>query len=297
MDKVIVCVAPTSNFQGKEANPAIPYTPQEIADEVHRAWNAGASIVHIHGRDDKGVPTNDPRVYQDIDRLIREKKCDIIIQHSMAPANTPELLTQGGLADIDEGTRTSTTTPPPEMVSLEVGPAMPLIPKAKPFLIGWNRLWAVKVARSLLDKGIKPEIEIGSNSLFESLEFLIEKGVLAKPYYVNFVLNMHRHMEGAIKYSPRHLMQMVDLLPADSRFSVLGVGYPTQFEATTQSLLLGGNVRVGFEDNIYIDKDKVLAKSNAELVAKVVGIARSIGRDIASPQEARQMLGITPLKL
>lgn len=297
MDKVIVCVAPGSNFHGREANPSIPYTPQEIADEVYRAWNEGASVAHIHARDEKGIPTNDPRFYQEIDQLIRKKECDIIIQHSMAPANTPALLQHGGLADIDEGVRTSTTTPPPEMVSLEVGPAMPLIPNAKPFVIGWNRIWAEKVAKGLLEKGIKPEIEIGSNSLLEPLEFLIEKGALSKPYYVSFTMNMHRHMEGAVKYSPRHLMQMVDLLPPDSKFSTLGVGYPIEFEATTLSLLLGGNVRVGFEDNIYLQKDKVLAKSNAELVAKIANIARAIGREIASPQEARGILGISPLKL
>jgi 3-keto-5-aminohexanoate cleavage enzyme len=295
MTKVIVCVAPTSNFHGKEANPAIPYTPQEVADEVYRAWSEGASIVHLHARDENGIPTNQARYYQELDRLIREKNCDIIIQHSMAPANTPALLSKGGLADIDEGTMASMTTPRPEMVSLEVGPAMPLIPNAKPFLIGWNRLWAENVAKGLTEKGIKPEIEIGSNSLLEALEYMIEKGVLAKPYYVNFTMNFHRRIEGGVKYTPKHLMQMVDLLPPDSMFSVLGVGYPTQFEATTQSLLLGGNIRVGFEDNIYLENNRVLAKSNGELVAKAVGIAKALGREIASPAEARQMLGIAQL--
>jgi 3-keto-5-aminohexanoate cleavage enzyme len=91
-------------------------------------------------------------------------------------------------------------------------------------------------------------------------------------------------------------MHFMDLLPPDSRFSVLGVGYPATFEATTLSILLGGNVRVGFEDNIFIEKGK-LAKSNAELVAKIVSIARALGREIASPEEAREMLGIPPLKL
>lgn len=296
MDKVIVCVAPTSNFQGKEANPAIPYSPQEAADSVYEAWNEGASIVHLHGRDEKGAPTNDPGFFQETTRLIREKKCDIIIQHSMAPANSPAFLSQGGLADIDEGVRTSTTTPAPEMVSLEISPAMPVIAKGKPIILPWNRIWAEKVAKGLLEKGIKPELEIGNNAMMEDLNYLIEKEVLSKPYWVSIGTNMHRQLSGIVRYTPRNVMSMVDALPPGSKFSVLGIGYPTQFQATTQSLLLGGNVRVGFEDNIYIEKSK-LAKSNAELVAKVVGIARAIGREIASPEEAREMLGIPPLKL
>ena len=295
MDKLIVTVSPSSNFQGKEANPALPYSPQEVADAVFECWNEGASIVHIHGRDEKGRPTNDPGFFQEADRLIREKKCNIIIQHSMAPANTPALLTQGGFADIDEGVRTSTTTPPPEMVSLEIGPAMLLVGE-NPIFLGWNRLWAEKVAKGLLERGIKPEIEIGNDSHFEDLYYLIEKGVLRKPYYISFVTNMHRGLSGATRYSPQNLMHLVDLLPPDSRFSVLGVGYPSTFRATTLSILLGGNVRVGFEDNIYIEKGK-LAKSNAELVAKIVSIARELGRDIASPEEAREMLGLPKLNL
>jgi 3-keto-5-aminohexanoate cleavage enzyme len=294
MDKVIVTVSPSSNFQGKDVNPAIPYSPQEVADSVYECWNEGASLVHIHGRDEKGQPTNDPSFHQEADRLIREKKCNIIIQHSMAPANTPNLLTQGGFADIDEGVRTSTTTPPPEMVSLEIGPAMLLVAK-KPIFLGWNRLWAEKVAKGLSERGIKPEIEIGNDSQFDDLYYLIEKGVLSKPYYVSFVMNMHRAVSGASRYSPKTLMHFVDLLPPDSRFSVLGVGYPATFQATTLSILLGGNVRVGFEDNIYIEKGK-LAKSNAELVAKIASIARGLGREIASPEEAREMLGIPALR-
>lgn len=91
-------------------------------------------------------------------------------------------------------------------------------------------------------------------------------------------------------------MHLKDLLPPGSLFTVLGVGYPTQFEATTQSILLGGHVRVGFEDNIFVEKDK-LARDNAQLVAKIVRIARELAREIASPAETRRMLGIPPLAL
>ena len=288
--KMIVTVAPTSNFHGKEANPALPFSPQEVADAVYECWNEGASIVHIHGRDKNGLPTNDRSFFQEADRLIREKRCDIIIQHSMAPANPVLLGQQEG--DIDDGTQTTTTEPPPEMASLEVAPSN-IIADGKVYNMLWDRLWAEKTAKYLMEKGIKPEVEIYNNSDMDDLEYLIEKGVLTKPYYVSFVLGMHRVNNQASRYSPKHLMHLVDLLPPDSLFSVLGIG-PVEFQATTLSMLLGGNVRVGFEDNIYIEKGR-LAKNNAELVAKIVRIARELGREIASPGEVREMLGIPPL--
>jgi 3-keto-5-aminohexanoate cleavage enzyme len=293
MDKLIVSVAPTSNFHGKDANPSLPFSPQEVAEAVYECWNEGASIVHIHGRDTQGLPTNDPAFFQEADQLIREKKCDIILQHSMAPAN-PILLNQD-IADIDDGVRTSTTTPPPEMVSIEIAPCI-LVWKGKAVPFNWNRVWAENVAREILEKGIKPEVEIYNNGQMDDLYALIEKGVFAKPYWVSFVMNMHRNASGFQRYSPKHIIHLMDLLPSDSLFTVLGVGYPTQFEATTQSILLGGHVRVGFEDNIFIEEKK-LAKNNAELVAKIVRIARELGREIATPDEVRDMLRITPLKL
>jgi 3-keto-5-aminohexanoate cleavage enzyme len=292
MKKMIVTVAPTSNFHGKEANPALPFSPQEVADAVYEAWNEGASIVHIHGRDEEGLPTNNPAFFQEADRLIREKKCDIIIQHSMAPAN-PVLLGQEA-GDIDDGVSTTKTTPPPEMASLEVAPSN-IIANGKVYNMLWNRLWAEKTAKYLMEKNIKPEVEIYNNSDMDDLDYLIEQEVLTKPYYASFVLGMHRVNNQASRYSPKHLMHLVDLLPSDSMFSVLGIG-AIEFQATTLSMLLGGNVRVGFEDNIYIEKGK-LAKSNAESVAKIVRMARELGREITSPSETRAMLGIPPLDL
>jgi len=292
MEKLIVTVAPTSNFHGKEANPALPYTPEEVSDAVYDCWNEGASIVHIHGRDEHGLPTNDPGFFQETDRLIRDKRCDIIIQHSMAPANPVLLGLKEG--DVNEGMSTTTTTPPPEMASLEVAPSN-IIADGKVYNMLWDRLWAVDAAKYLREKQIKPEVEIYNNSDMDDLEYLIDQGVLDKPYYVSFVLGMHLVNNQASRYSPKHLMHLVDLLPPDSIFSVLGIGN-VEFEATTLSILLGGNVRVGFEDNIYIEKGR-LAKNNAESVAKIVKIAKELGREIASPDETREMLHIPTLQL
>jgi 3-keto-5-aminohexanoate cleavage enzyme len=122
MGKAIITVAVTGNFHGKEAIPSFPLGAQGTADAVCQSWNEGASVVHIHGRKEDGSPTNDPVFFQEVDRQIREKNCDIIIQHSMAPANPSLLGKDTSVADIDGGTRTSTTVPPPEMVSLGVSP-------------------------------------------------------------------------------------------------------------------------------------------------------------------------------
>ena len=122
MGKAIITVAVTGNFHGKEAIPSFPLGAQEIANAVCQSWNEGASVVHIHGRREDGSPTNDPVFFPEVDRLIREKNCDIIIQHSMAPANPSLLGKDTSVADIDGGTRTSMTIPPPEMVSLGVSP-------------------------------------------------------------------------------------------------------------------------------------------------------------------------------
>jgi 3-keto-5-aminohexanoate cleavage enzyme len=293
MDRVIVTVAPTGNFHGKEANPGLPLGPREIAEAAYRCWNEGASIVHIHGRRENGMPTNEPEFFQEVDRLIRDKNCDIVIQHSMAPANPFLLGLKTNVADIDDGARSSKTTPPPEMVSLEVAPSNMILDEKTIIETPWNRLWAENVGKELLERGIKPEIEIYNNSDMDDLEYLIDRGVLKKPYYVSFVLGMNRVNNQASRYSPKHLFHLVDLLPPDSKFSVVGIGR-IEFDAETLSLLLGGNVRVGFEDNIYISRGK-LADHNAQLVEKIVRIAKELGREIASCTDTRKMLGIRPL--
>jgi 3-keto-5-aminohexanoate cleavage enzyme len=290
-NKLIVTVAPTSNFHGKDANPALPFSPAEVADAVYKCWQEGASIVHIHGRAANGLPTNDPAFFQEADRLIREKKCDIIIEHSMAPANPALLGRKEG--DVDDGVRTTTTTPPPEMASLEVSPSN-IILNGQVYNMLWDRLWAERTARYLMEKEIKAEVEIYNNSDMDDLEYLISRGVLPPPYYVSFVLGMHRVNNQASRYSPRHLMHLVDLLPPGSIFSTLGIGN-IEYDATALSILMGGNVRVGFEDNIYIQKNR-LADSNAQVVAKIVRIAKELGREIASPDEARGMLRIPRLE-
>ena len=285
-EKLIITVATTGAFQGKEANPNLPEQPEEIAKATYDSWNEGASIVHIHARE-RGTnkPTSDPGILREIDQRIREKKCDIIIQHSTASDYIPRLGADKRIKAIEMN---------PEMASLDI-----TIPRMITFG-GKESIYITTLpeieygAKVMLEKGIKPELEIFNPVLMEDVYSLIEKGLLKKPYWISFVMGMRRINRAYMPYSAKLLMQLIDALPADSMFTVMGVG-TDELPATTQSILLGGHLRVGFEDNIYYKKGQ-LAESNAQLVARAARIGRELGCEIASPAEARQMLNIPPFK-
>jgi 3-keto-5-aminohexanoate cleavage enzyme len=282
--KVIVTIAPTSNFHGKEANPALPIHPDEVAVSVKECWDAGASLAHMHARDQEGIPTNDAAVFRDMNAAVRSK-CDIIIQNSIAPANRPQPTTaEDGLAALDAY---------PEMSSLDMGIATVTMNNREQH-IEWTRSFLERAARIMKDRGIKPELEIMNDSNIENVNYLIERGALEPPYSFSFVMNMHRHNQVGVSWSPRRLMSYIDHLPPNSIFSTLGIG-PSQTAATIASLIFGGGVRVGFEDNVYYRKGE-LAKSNAHLVERIVNVIRDLGLEPASPHEAREILGIPSLK-
>lgn len=286
-EKLIITVAPTGGFQGKEANPNLPELPEEIADAVYEAWNEGASIVHVHARDRQTRKlSGDPELLREIDQRIREKKCDIILQHSTAPDFMPRLSQDRELRTIEMN---------PEMASLDITyPRMLTFGGKETILI--TTLPEIEYgAKVFLEKKIKPELEIYSGMLLEDVQYLIDKGLIEKPYSITFVMGMRRINRSYTSYSPRILMQLVDALPPDSEFTVMGIG-TDELPAISQSILLGGHIRVGFEDNIYYKKGQ-LAKSNAELVARAVRIARELGCEIASPAEARRMLNMPPLSM
>jgi 3-keto-5-aminohexanoate cleavage enzyme len=284
-NKVIITVAPTSNFQGKEANPALPIHPDEVAVSVRECWDAGASLTHMHARDASGIPTNDASVFRQINAAVRSK-CDIIIQNSIAPANRPEPTTaEDGLATLDAY---------PEMASLDMGMTVVTM-NNRELYIEWTRSFLERAAGIMKDRGIKPELEIQNDSNIENVLYLINRKALEPPYSFSFVMNMHRHNQAGISWSPRRLVSYIDHLPPNSLFSTLGIG-TSQMAATVSSLVMGGGVRVGFEDNVYYRRGE-LAKNNAQLVERIVNVARDLGLEPASPAEARDMLGIPQLKM
>jgi 3-keto-5-aminohexanoate cleavage enzyme len=285
-EKLIITVATTGAFQGKEANPNLPEQPEEIAKATYDSWNEGASIVHIHARE-RGTnkPTSDPEILREINQRIREMKCDIVIQHSTASDYIPRLGADKRIKAIEMN---------PEMASLDI-----TIPRMITFG-GKESIYITTLpeieygAKVMLERGVKPELEIFNPVLMEDVYSLIEKGLLAKPYWLSFVMGMRRINRAYMPYSAKLLMQLIDALPVDAMFTVMGVG-TDELPATTQSILLGGHLRVGFEDNIYYKKGQ-LAESNAQLVARAARIGRELGCEIASPAEARKMLNIPPFQ-
>jgi len=283
-EKLIVTVATTGTIHGKEVHPNLPEQPDEIAQAAYECWNEGASIVHVHARDKNGKGTSDPEILKDIDRRIREKKCDIIIQHSTAADYVPRLSSDGKLRTIEMN---------PEMASLSITvPRMVLFRGQEHVLI--TTLPEIEVgAKAMLDRGVKPELEVYNPTFMEDVYTLIDLGLLAKPYWIQLVMGMRRINRSYMPYTPRILMQLVDSLPPDSMFTTMGIA-ADELPAIVQSILLGGHVRVGFEDNVNYKRGQ-RAESNAQLVARAARIARELGCEIATPAEARKMLNIPQL--
>jgi len=284
--KVIVTVAPTSNFHGKDAHPALPEQPAEIAEVVYECYNAGASLAHLHARDAEGVQTNSAAVFKEINRQVRTKS-PVIIQNSIAPALA---FAKKRFNTAEQGLETLEANP--EMCSLDMGIGVVSIPGLE-HIIAWTRSFLFRAATMMNERGIKAELEIFNNSQIDDSKLLIEKGLLKPPFSFSFVMGMNRANQSAVSWRPQTLVDYVSQLPPNSKFSTLGVG-PTQHHATVMSLILGGGVRVGFEDNIYYRRGE-LAKSNAQLVERIVTVIRDLGYEPASPAEAREMLGMPAL--
>lgn len=277
-DKVIITVAQTGAITNKKLNPNVPEQPEEIAASAHACFNQGAAICHIHARDASGENTSDLAVFQDIHDRIRAK-CNIIIQDST-----------GGGPNLSQEQRINCLNAGPEMASLNMGSLMRVSGPYKG--VPWSNMpdeidWYLE---EMDKKGVKPEMEVYSHAMLQEVRRLIDQGRVQKPYYINIVLGMR--YQGAEPADPRTLFSMVQSLPADSIFNCTGVGR-AQTTLGAQAMILGGCVRVGLEDNIYYGKGE-LAESNAQLVARMVRIARELGKEPATPDEARQYLGLKP---
>ena len=275
MDKLIITAALTGGFHGKEANPNLPITPDEIVEAAYACWQAGAAIVHLHARDSAGKPTCDPRTYCEIVEKVKAR-CNVVTQVSTGAG--PEVSVEERLRAVEAGA---------EMASLNMGTMVRTRFNENSFFLN-TRPQIETYAKAMLDRGLKPEMEVYGHSMMVDVENLIKKGLLVKPYYINFVLGMSH--QGGLPGEPKHLLSLIEYLPPDAIYNVSGVG-AGQLPLTTLSMLLGGHSRVGLEDNVFYTKG-VLASSNAQLVERTVRLARELGREIASPQEARKILQI-----
>lgn len=289
--KVIITVAQTGNFQGKAANPDLPEQPSEIISSAYDCYNAGAAIVHIHARDKAGNSCNDPDIFAEINSGVRAK-CPLIVQNSTAPATKPGSEADDGVALLDMEDKSCL----PEMCSLDCS-LITTVWGDLSFIYRWERAWLLENAKKMRDLGIKPELEVFNPSSVEDVfNVLVPAGVLADPPSLTFVMGMNKVSQGAISFSQPNLDFMISLLPKDRfvNWSTMAIG-AHQLQGVTYGLLKGGNVRVGMEDNIFYSYGE-LAKSNAQLVERMVRIVHELEMDVATPDEAREILNLRPLK-
>lgn len=269
MEKLIITVATTGAVTTKKDTPYLPTTPEEIASEVYACWQAGAAIAHIHVRDAHGNPCMDFEAFKQTVARIRER-CDIILN----------LTTSGGLNLTDEE-RLRPLSLRPEMGSFDAGSMNfndGVFINRPDFL---ERLGAEFQACE-----VKPEIEVFEGGMINNAMMVARKGLLKEPFHFQFVLGV----PGGLPATPKNLLFLRESIPLNSTWSVVGVG-KAHLPMATMALAMGGHIRVGMEDNVFLHRG-VLAESNVQFVERIVRLAEDYGREVASCSDARRILGL-----
>jgi uncharacterized protein (DUF849 family) len=292
--KVIVTVAPTGGMANKKMNPNLPTQPQEIADDTYRCYNAGASMVAVHARRPDDGATCDPGIYSQINRLIRGK-CDIILNNSTGGGINGDMVREldNGLWEIKweerlkgiEGDGVEMCTLDAQTVIASFG--------GKEILVATPPSRIRQIAEMMKERGIKPEWEVfGLADIVQDVQRAINEGLDDAPHFINIVIGANA-FQGALPYTPRLLQTMVDHLPRNSVFNVSAIG-AAQLPASMNSLLLGGHVRVGLEDNLYYKHGELA--TNVQLVERLVRMVREMGYEPATATEAREIIGLPQLR-
>jgi 3-keto-5-aminohexanoate cleavage enzyme len=271
-DKAIVTCAVVGAEVTREQSPAVPYTPEEIARASLEAWRAGAAVVHLHARHPDGRPSQESAHFREIVDRIREAGSDLVIQCST-----------GGAVGMSVEERLGSLVPGAEMATLNMGTLNfgdDVFVNSRPDI--------VRIAGRIRERGLLPECEVYDAGMLETLRWLLDKGHLEQPYHVQFVLGVPGGMSG----NERNLRFLVEGMPEPAHWTVAGIGR-YEMPMAELSLRLGGHVRVGLEDNLYLSKG-VLAKGNGELVGEAVRLVRASGRELATSSEARRILGLAP---
>lgn len=271
---LIISAALTGSWPTKEQNPALPVTEEEIAAAAVEAAAAGAAIVHLHMRDERGKVTCDPDRYARTRELIRAAGCDVIINMS----------TGGGAGQTTDEQRAEPVTLQPEIASFDCGSlnfGNGVFVNSPSFLAG--------LAAAMKANGVRPEIECFEPGHIATALRFIDEGAIDPPYWFQMVLGVRGGAPGTIQ----QLVHMVQMLPPGTMWSACGIGR-AQLPLGVAAMTMGGHVRTGLEDNLYYHKGE-LATSNAQLVARLARIASEIGRPVASAAQARDMLDIAPL--
>jgi len=275
VEKLIITAALIGSAPTREQNPHLPYSPAEIAEEALRSWRAGASVVHVHVREAKtGKPAFAKELFAEVvDRIRSESDLLINLTTSSFSLTGP---------DVNEK-RLMPLELKPDLCSLDVGSCNF---RGGVFINPVE--WGDTAAKRMREAGIKPEMELFDLGHLSQARDMVERGLIAPPPWFQICLGVQWGAAADLET----LLAFVSRLPKGSQWSVLGVG-PHQLPLTTHAMLLGGHVRVGFEDNLYFARG-VKAKSNAEFVERAVALARLLQREVASCTEARALLGLTP---
>jgi len=273
--KLIINAALTGMVPVKADNPNLPTTPGEIAKDVKACRGAGASLFHFHARDAQGKPTYRADVYREIILAARAACPDIIVCVSTSGRTFKTFEQRSEVLGLDGDAK-------PEMASLTLGSLN--FPKQasvnEPEMIG-------KLADAMRERGIVPELEIFDFGMLDYAKYLIERKVLAEPFYFNFLLGSL----GTLSATPFNLATLAMSLPSGATWAGAGIGR-FQFFVNSMSITMGGHVRVGLEDNLYFDDEKQSPATNSGLVERLAALARAAGRDVATPMEARQIIGL-----
>jgi len=291
-DRVIVTCALTGALANREQCPHLPYTPEEIGEESRRAYEAGAAVVHIHARDpDSGEQTWTTDIYRRIKAEVR-KRSPVILNFSTGGFN------MGVEGEAEKRARIEyLTAVPPELAALNMGSMnyAKYSPKRKSFV--FDMIFTnpfsdiVLVAEEMKKGGVKPELECFDFGHVQSVEPLLDMGVLKGPLQFSFILGVL----GGVPPTPDNLSQMARQVRPEDHWEVIGIS-KVQWKLVATALVLGGNIRVGLEDNFYLDAAGTqMAKGNGPLVEKAVRMARDMGREPMTPEEARAALGLKPL--
>ena len=275
MDKLIISCCICGAEVTKENNPAVPYTVEEIAREAKSAYDAGAALIHLHVRWDDGTPTQDKGRFQECVDAIRKVCPDVIIQPSTGGAV--------GMTDL-ERLQSTEITPTPEMATLDCGTCN--FGGDEIFINTDNTI--NNFGDIMKERGIKPECEVFDKGMIDLALKAAKKGHIDYPIHFDFVLGVQ------MTATVRDLVFMATSIPEGCTWTATGIG-KTAWDIAAATIAMGGHVRVGFEDNVYMSKG-VLAKSNGEMVERVVQMAKLMNREVATPAEARQILGLKPLE-
>lgn len=293
-EKLVITAAVAGAFLSKEQHPALPVTPEEIRDEVKRCYDAGATIAHLHARHpDRSV--SDYETLGEIIALVRDA-CPIVTQVGTGVRNRwGEIRTEE-----ERLQRFLALTPAPDMMTINAGSfhfriqskKEPMGSAGRSYLYSNSPQLIEGFARGMVARGIGIEFECFDGGQIENVTALVESGVLPPDFHLNFDFVLG--IGGGMPATPQALLYMMAAIPPGAHWTAMAIS-ARQAPITTMAMILGGGVRVGFEDNVYLYRG-VLATSNAQFVERAVKIAREIGREVAAIDEAREILHLSPRK-